>query len=206
MERDLPIRCRCGFVRGVASRISPSVGNRVVCYCDDCQAFAHWLGCAQAVLDEHGGTDIFQTSCARVEITHGREKLAALRLSDDGLMRWYADCCRSPIGNVMNARVPFVGLIVDCLDEGTDGGVAQVIGPVRGRVMARFARGDRKHLDAADGFSLPMIARPMWILLRAWLRGDDRRSPFFDANRHPVAKPRVLTPAEREELAAKRPA
>jgi hypothetical protein len=30
-------------VRGVASEVSPSSGFRFVCYCKDCQAFAHFL-------------------------------------------------------------------------------------------------------------------------------------------------------------------
>src|SRR5580692_11275561 len=35
---DLPLRCRCGYVCGVASKVSPSAGFRFVCYCHDCQA------------------------------------------------------------------------------------------------------------------------------------------------------------------------
>jgi hypothetical protein len=38
MSLDLPLRCRCGRMRGVANNVSPSSGFRFVCYCKDCQA------------------------------------------------------------------------------------------------------------------------------------------------------------------------
>src|SRR5262245_45837150 len=56
---DLPLRCRCGHVHGVASEVAPFNGFRLVCYCKDCQAFARFLDRPE-VLDAAGGTDIFQ--------------------------------------------------------------------------------------------------------------------------------------------------
>ena len=56
---NLPLRCRCGRVRGVASEVAPSAGFRFVCYCQDCQAFARFLE-RPDVFDAAGGTDIFQ--------------------------------------------------------------------------------------------------------------------------------------------------
>ena len=69
---DLPLRCRCGRVRGVASDVSPSTGFRFVCYCKDCQAFARFLERAD-VLDSAGGTDIFQMPPGRVKLTGARK-------------------------------------------------------------------------------------------------------------------------------------
>ena len=43
VPRDLPLRFRCGYMRGAASEVSPSSGLRFICYCKDCQAFAHFL-------------------------------------------------------------------------------------------------------------------------------------------------------------------
>ena len=43
---NIPLRCRCGEVRGTALDVNGGVGNRVVCYCHDCQAFARHLGVA----------------------------------------------------------------------------------------------------------------------------------------------------------------
>jgi Family of unknown function (DUF6151) len=64
---NLPLRCRCGRVRGVASNVSPSSGFRFVCYCKDCQAFARFLK-RPDVLDPAGGTDIFQMPPGRVKL------------------------------------------------------------------------------------------------------------------------------------------
>jgi hypothetical protein len=59
MSTQAELRCRCEEVRGSVSNASPRTVNRVVRYCDDCQAFAHQLGRAD-LLDRHGGTDIVQ--------------------------------------------------------------------------------------------------------------------------------------------------
>lgn len=193
MTTDLRIRCQCGRFGGIAKEISPSVGNRVVCYCDHCQAFAHALDAAATTLDEHGGTDIFQMSPARLSFTRGLDQLACLRLTAHGPYRWYAACCNTPIGNtVPNAQLPFVGLIHTCID--TEGqSLDATLGPVRARVMTRFARGGpipggRVH----NGFSLRIIVATLWRVLRWRLNGDHRHSPFFDpATGTPVADPHM---------------
>jgi hypothetical protein len=114
MPLDLPLRCRCGHVRGVARDVSPSAGFRLVCYCKDCQAFAHfhahvpekWTPVFRKghapikipdVLDAAGGTDILQMPPGRMTITAGTDALRCLRFSEK-VFRWYADCCkrRSP--------------------------------------------------------------------------------------------------------------
>ncbi len=79
MSDDLPLRCRCGAVRGVASE--PTKLNRVVCYCDDCQAFARFLG-RDDLLDALGGSDICQMALARLRITEGREHLLGVRVPE----------------------------------------------------------------------------------------------------------------------------
>src|SRR5262245_33105196 len=94
---DLPLRCRCGATRGVASHVSPSTGFRFVCYCEDCQAFARFLGRTD-VLDAAGGTDIFQMPPAHVKLTAGTDAMRCLSLSNK-VLRWYSDCCHTPIAN-----------------------------------------------------------------------------------------------------------
>jgi hypothetical protein len=176
----------------------------VICYCDDCQSFPVFLGQADRVLDPHGGTDIFQTSPARIRFTEGADQLACLRLRPKGLLRWYAACCRTPVANTPPTRgLPFVGLIHACTDP--DGPSRDdVLGPPRGGVNARFARGDRAALDAHDGASVPMILRFLRILVGSRLRGDQKRSPFFDAAGAPVAKPLVLSEDDLARVEAER--
>ena len=195
MPTDLPIRCSCGALRGVARGVSGARGNRVVCYCNDCQSYAHTLERADKSLDAHGGTDIFQMSAARLRITEGLDHLACLRLRPGGLLRWYADCCRTPIGNSLASRqMPFVGLILSCTHPESAGlSRDEALGPIRARVQGQLAKGDRAQLDAHDGFPISQLFRFVPLLLLWRLRGDHKRSPFFDAQTGaPTARARVL--------------
>ena len=202
---DVPLRCKCGSVRGLAKGVSGDRGNRIVCYCDDCQSFAHFLETADTVLDQHGGSDIFQVSPARVEISEGAGELACMQLAPGGLHRWYAGCCKTPIGNTLGtAQVPFVGLLQSFVDHASDGRSRdEVLGPVLARVNARFAKGDRAQLDqldqldAFDRAPVSMILRFIRLVATARLRGDHKRSPFFDPSTGgPILEARVLTPGE----------
>ena len=70
------------------------------------------MGRSDEVLDAAGGTDIVQTLPKYVEFTDGIDALACMRLTENGLLRWYAECCRTPIANTMaNFKLSFVGLI-----------------------------------------------------------------------------------------------
>ena len=81
---NLALQCQCGTVRGRAIRVYPVDGTRVVCYCRDCQAFAHALNAAERVLDAQGGTDIYQLPPARLQIHQGHDQIRCLRLSSKG--------------------------------------------------------------------------------------------------------------------------
>ena len=194
---DLPLKCRCGTVRGVARNIAPSTVNHCFCYCDDCQAFAHFLGRADDVLDAHGGTEITQMSQANVAFTTGADKVAAMRLSAKGMIRWYASCCRTPIGNTMSmTAMPFVGVIKAFVDA-----PSTALGPIRGRGFANSAKGGRAAVPKDGLPEVVMIARVLAKVLRWRLRGDHRRSPLFDAATGQArVVPRVLEAAEREDL------
>ena len=203
MPADLSVRCACGVLGGVVRGASRGRGNRVVCYCDDCQSFAHFLAGADWILDGHGGTDSFQMAPGCLEINAGREQLACMRLRPGGLLRWYARCCNTPVGNTLaTPRVPFVGLIHSCTDHGSDGRSRdEALGPVRARVHARFALGDRAALDAHDRAPLSMLARFVWMILRARIRGEHAPSPFFDAETgEPSTRPHTLSQDEVRRL------
>jgi hypothetical protein len=191
---DVPIACSCGQVRGVADVSQDSV-NRLVCHCDDCQSFAHFLERADEILDEHGGSDICQMSPGRLRITQGAENLACVRLTEKGLVRWYASCCRTPLANTMLSQaIPFAGVLSSSLRP--EGSLDRAIGPVRAGVFARFAKGDRATLIASERPPLSMIFRFLKLALGARLRGDQKRSPFFGSDGKPVAEPRVLSADE----------
>lgn len=184
------IQCRCGQLRGV---LKPTASNRCVCYCADCQAFARRLGVAD-VMDEFGGTDIVQVAASQLAFTEGIGNLACLRLTDEGMLRWYASCCRTPIGNTpANRKVSFVGLIHSSLRA--DGqSMESAFGPVTMRCGVSGALGEDP--PAAMGLFRGM-AKVMGIVIGSWLSGAYLASPFFNAKTGaPIAAPRVLSPGE----------
>ena len=200
---SVPVRCACGKLEGAVDDLSPKTGKRVVCYCDDCQLFQHFLGQAERVLDEHGGTDIVQFSPAMLRITAGKEHLACMRLRPGGTVRWYAACCNTPIGNTLaTATIPFVGLITDCLYAANDGKtVADILGEQRAGVHGRFARGDRDEIEAHDSAPISMIWGFMGRAIQRRLRGDHKRTPFFDPDTGALTvEPIVLDQAALAEL------
>ncbi len=135
-----PIRCECGALKGSVADVKDV--NRVVCYCRDCQAFAHFLGKGSAILDRLGGTDIIQTSPKNVSFTEGADVLACMRLTETGLLRWYTTCCKTPIGNTLPSyTLSFVGLVHNCLDSsGTT--LNDVFRPIEAYVNTEYAKGD----------------------------------------------------------------
>ncbi len=125
-----------------------------------------------------------------------------MRLTSRGLLRWYAGCCRTPLGNTLPMpSVPFVGVIHACIEGGADS-IGLALGPVRARVWGKFAKGDTSGLDKLYASApLPMVLRVGGLLLKWRLRGDHKRSPFFDAaTREPRVAPHVLSPDELGEV------
>jgi hypothetical protein len=187
-------------LRGVASNVSPSTGFRFVCYCKDCQAFAHFLG-RPDVLDPAGGTDIFQMPPGRVRLIAGTDVVRCLRLSDK-VLRWYTDCCRTPIGNTAaNPRFPVVAVVHSFMVHETDGRSRdEVLGAPLCRIYERSAVGPLPP-NAPAPPSLGVFVRRASKILGWWVRGLGRPSPLFDERTDaPRAEPRELTRAERAAL------
>ena len=188
-----PLRCQCGALQGRVTL--KGLSNQLICYCRDCQAFARYLGHAEEILDGQGGSTIVQVAPERVEITQGQDQLAAMRLSPNGLLRWYAACCRTPLGNTLpNRQRPFVGLVHNCLDSAP---LTPSFGPVRGQFFTKGATGGPR---PAEHGLLPAALRIVAMMLGSLLSGRYRHTPFFDENNRPVATPLVITPEERDRL------
>jgi len=196
---DLPLRCRCGHVRGVASEVAPSAGFRFVCYCQDCQAFARFLE-RPDVLDAAGGTDIFQMPTGRVQLAAGRDAVRCLRFSSK-VFRWYTDCCRTPIGNTAGPRFPVVGLIHSFMSHHADGRSRdEVLGPPLCRIYERSAIGPLPP-NAPASPSLGVFVLRASRIFGWWLRGLGRPTSFFDDfTKAPLCVPHVLTRGERAGL------
>lgn len=194
---DRTLRCRCGAMRGIVGT-TPEC-TRLVCYCKDCQAFARFLGDPGDILDALGGSDVIAVHPQQVRLTEGREHLACMSLSDKGMLRWYAACCRTPIGNTSrSSKVAYIGLLRTCIDTGAMS-FEQAFGPVRLKSMVKSAKGPVEGSGLAMAGTLAGFAAK---LLRARLSGSWRRTPFFTADGAPAVAPTVLTPDERSKLSA----
>jgi len=194
---DIPLRCRCRHVRGLARQVSPSGGFRFVCYCKDCQAFARFLDRAD-VLDAAGGTDIFQMPPARVELSSGSDAVRCLRLSATGVLRWHTACCGTPIANTAaDPRFPVVALIHSFMDHAaSDRSRDAVLGPPLCRIYERSAIGPLPP-SASPRLSVALAVRRASKILVWWMRGLARPNPFFDDRTGaPRSTPRVLAPNE----------
>jgi hypothetical protein len=199
MAQQISLRCQCGRVRGMATQLSPSAGTRLICYCDDCQAFAHFLKRAD-VLDSAGGTDIFQMAPANLRLTQGEDALRSLRLIPKGMIRWYTDCCHTLVGNTINGRVPFVGLVHAFIDPDVDAATRdRVLGEPFARIHGRFAVGGlpaNVHATAPVRLALRIVR----LGLAWWLGGKGKPSALFDAHNQPRAQPYLLSAEERAAL------
>ena len=196
MARDLPLRCACGKLRGLARDVSPELGNHVVCYCGDCQAFARFLD-RPGTTDDAGGTAIFQLPPSHVTLTEGLDQLRCMRLSARGLHRWYAGCCRTAIANTVGAGTPFVGLIHTCIEH-ERGARDQLLGKPF-LIHARQARGAAP-AGAHPKVPLALIARIVPKLAKWLLTGKGSPSPFYGSKGAPRVEPQILTASERDDL------
>lgn len=192
----MKLACRCGQVEG---RIEPRrVHARASCYCRDCRAFARWLGDG-ALLDAAGGTDIVAMAPDGLQFTRGLDKLACLSLGPHGLLRWYASCCRTPLGNCpRDPRIHYLGVPVPAIAEPAEA-IDAAFGP-RGRIAVNVA-------SATAPVASPRLARITGTLriaagvIAARLRGR-RNTLLFDAYGLPLREPLVLDRAQREALSA----
>ena len=190
----MQLRCRCGAVRGEMD--TGRAYARATCYCKDCRAFARYLG-QPGVLDDRGGTDIVATAPAAVRFTAGSEHVTCMSLSPKGLLRWYASCCRTPLGNTpRDPNVFYAGLVTACFDAAPQA-VDVAFGP-RGRIVLNTGSATAP----VRATPLALVAGMLRIfagLIGARLR-HERTSPFFDASGRPLREPDVISREQRAAL------
>lgn len=192
-----PIRCRCGAFSGLVRLPAPA--TRAVCYCRDCQAFARFLGTPPGMLDSMAGTDVVVVPSRFVTFTAGRSNLVCMSLSPRGTLRWYTQCCKTPIANTpRNPRLSHVGLVHSGLQTGGPS-LDAAFGPVRMRVNTDSALG-KPAPNAPLAFASAVVG---YLFAMAWTRlsGGHRINPFFEpGSERPFAEPTVVSLAERRAL------
>jgi hypothetical protein len=192
-----PLRCTCGTLQGRVLSPRHAMG-RGVCYCRDCQAYAHALGRPRDILDPMGGTEVVAVTPAQVVVDRGLDALACLSLGPRGLLRWHTRCCATPVANTpRDWRVAYAGLVHNVL--GSDASIDAAFGAARANVNTKSAHGKPPATPLRTvGFVIGAVAKAGG----ARIGGGYRRTPFFRDDGRPIVEPRVLTREERDAAGA----
>lgn len=185
------IQCQCGSLTGEVSNTHATM--HAVCYCIDCRTYAFHLGKAESVLNTLGGTEIIATQAKYVSLHNGIQNLACLSLSPNGLLRWYAKCCGTPIANTpRDWHLPYVGLVHSCLAKPleSDFPAAQI------HVNTKSAKGKLPSMRLRQITTLLCFFPKIFI---ARLTGSYRQTPFFSPAGVPFSEVQVLSREEREK-------
>jgi hypothetical protein len=186
------VQCQCGTLRGQLE--GGGISSRIICFCSDCRAFANYLG-RPDVLDKQGGTEIVQVAQPRLSFTQGADHLAAVRLKENGLLRWYASCCKTPICNTMaDVKGSFAGMIHSSLDPAR---MDRDFGADIAIVNTETALGDPKPVQRG---LFGVIVRFIGILATTLLTGRYKKSALFDEAGSPRVVPTILAPEELARL------
>ncbi|NOD35898.1 MULTISPECIES: DUF6151 family protein [unclassified Ruegeria] len=185
----LAFSCRCGSLQGRISARGVRQGTHVECFCHDCRA-------AQLYFKQPdpapGAVDILQMAPDEIEISAGGQFLAVMKLSPNGMLRWYANCCNTPLATTPpGASLPFAGFLVRRItDDISD------LGPVTTRGFVPRPNGKQKHEKIS--FAAFGLIRRVAI---SRLSGRWKNTPFFDRKTgEPVAAPVVISKDERAAL------
>jgi hypothetical protein len=191
----LSLRCECGRVQGRVETDQAYV--RATCYCRDCQAYARWLD-RPGVTDAQGGTDIVAMNPAAVHFTAGDEQIACMSLSGKGILRWYAACCRTPLGNTpRDGKVAYLGVVTTGLSPAREADAA--FGP-RGKTVINSGSAQGKVKATPVGFVVGGLG-----IVRGMLGAKMRKQGpmlFFDGEGQPIRDIEVLSAVERAALRA----
>lgn len=202
MSTDIELGCRCGEIHGRIRDVSSGTVNRMICYCDDCQAFLHFLERTD-LFEPHSGTEVIQVAPRTVTFDRGTERIRGMRLSSKGMHRWYASCCKTPLGNTVMPSVPFIGMPLEVFRGAPDvHSRDEAFGRVRGASFGKFATDGAP--EASNAANFLVVANALRVVLGWKLRGKAWPHPFFDrASRAPIYPVATLSTEERESLRAK---
>lgn len=190
MNKIVDLSCNCGSVKGTLKIVEGSFFH-VLCLCCDCQSFASYLENEDKILDDNGGTELFQTYPSYMEITEGNEFIGCVQLSKNGLYRWHTTCCNMPLANTMiSPNIPFVGVSVKLMNFDNNQEKDEVLGPVLMKAFGKYARGPMP-ADAYNKFPISFLPKIIGFMIKGMLSKKACQSPFF-SNGEPVVKAKVL--------------
>ncbi|HVK60237.1 MAG TPA: DUF6151 family protein [Bdellovibrionales bacterium] len=195
----MEIQCECGKFRAELTGFPRNTPGRLKCYCDDCQAYLHFLNRAD-LLDEHGGSEVIPAYPSEFKLIAGKELLKCTRLIPAGMFRFSTTCCNTPIVNTDPKR-PWAGIHRRMFTAKDPLQLDKALGPVKSSIMGKFAKGTPP-AGTPQKFDFKGMTVVMPYLLKGMILGKAKGSPFFE-NGQSVATPKVLTADEFREARAR---
>ncbi|MGJ8679542.1 DUF6151 family protein [Paraglaciecola sp.] len=190
MSHTVNLKCYCGSLKGTLE-VVPKSFFHVHCLCCDCQKFAAHLGNQERILDEHGGSELFQTYPAYFKISEGAEHLRCATLTPKGIYRWHTACCNMPVANTMtSAAMPFVGVSVKLMQFSDETEKQKVLGPVTLKAFGKYAI-QGTPADTHPTFPRTFLPKIIWFMLKGFLGKKSKPSSLFKGNA-PITKPYLL--------------
>jgi hypothetical protein len=190
----MEVQCECGKFQARLKAFPRNTPGRLVCYCDDCQIYLQHIKRSD-LLDVNGGTEIIPAYPADVEILSGKKLLICTRLSEKGMFRFSTSCCNTPIANT-RPHTPWIGFLNRVYTVRTPDILEQKLGPIRCRVMGRFAKGTPP-AGTPKNLNFAAMASVIPFVLKGKLLKKSIPSPFFEQDSStPISEPHVLSKTE----------
>lgn len=178
MSHTVELKCSCGSVKG-SLKVVPRSYFHAHCLCIDCQNFARHLDNEKNILDEHGGSEVFQTYPSYLKISEGHEHIGCIKFAPKGLLRWHTQCCNMPLANTMGSSgIPFVGVSVKLMKFSGEQEKLDILGPVTLKAFGKYAIGEMPR-DAHERFPRSFMLKIMGFMLKGLLLRKNTPSPFF---------------------------
>ncbi len=183
----MKISCDCGAFVAKLKDFPRNTPGRLVCYCDDCQAYAKKIQRTD-VLDEYGGTEVIPVYPKEIEVIQGLDMLKCYRLSSKGVYRWATSCCNSPILN-SKPGFPWAGIFNTAYK---DPAALSALGDVKARIYGKYALdGVPFKISEKIAFRDMLVVIP--FIIKGKILGMDKKSPFFCSdNMTPIVEPEIL--------------
>lgn len=192
----MEIQCDCGKFRAELTQFPKNTPGRLICYCDDCQAFLHYLKRPE-LLNENGGTEIIPAYPADIKIIAGKDVVKCVRLHSKGMYRFFTSCCHTPIANTDPTR-PWAGINYHMYITKDPSVLDRELGPVKSSIMGKYAKG-KPPAGTPQTFDFKGMVTVLPFIIKGKVLGKAKQSPFFH-NGEAIVVPKVLTAEERSKI------
>ncbi len=183
----MEISCDCGAFVAKLKAFPKHTPGRLVCYCDDCQAYVEKIKRTD-VLDQYGGTEVIPAYPREVEIIQGLDTLKCYRLSTKGGYRWTTSCCNSPILNT-RPGFPWAGIFNTAYKNPA---ALSELGEVKARIYGKYAL-DGAPFKISNKIAFKDMLVVMPFIIKGKILGMDKNSPFFYSDSSTsIVKPEIL--------------